>query len=102
MALDPNLNVSVPDLGDFIFRKRKVPDQIRIQADALRLMGGPCEDPDLVDVSMAWATLKLLQVSAPAEWDMDKMDPLDRDDMDKMWKVWRALRDEEVKFRKAA
>jgi hypothetical protein len=101
-VLDPTYPLSVEKIGDFRFRKRKVPDQIRIQADAVRLMGGVSDDPDLTDFAMAWSTLKTLAVAMPEGFDMDEMDPLDSADTDRVWAVWRALRVEEAKFRKGA
>lgn len=101
-VLSPTFPLNVPDVGDFLFRKRRVPDQIKIQAEASRLTGGPCEDVNLTDFALAWATLKTLTETGPEGWDMDGMDPLDADDTDKVWTVWRALRREELSFRKGA
>jgi hypothetical protein len=100
MATDTTFLIDVPDIGKFTFRKRRVPDQILIEANAQRMLGGPIDNADLKNIAMATCTLQTLVISAPPAWDMDSLDPLDADDTDKIWAVWRKLRQREDDFRK--
>lgn len=103
MALpDRNFTVTVPDIGSFTFRKRRVPDQVKIEAMALKFTDGPTDDAELRHIAMAWATLSTLTVEGPKGWDLEEIDPLEQSDTDKMWAVWRALRKQEDTFRKGA
>lgn len=100
--IDRTFPLSVEGIGDFVFRKRRMPDQIKIEADARRMTDGPIDDVDLHQVCISYQTLKHLTVEAPADWDLENLDPLDPEDVNKMWKVWGALREQEEKFRKGA
>lgn len=99
---DRTFPLSVEGVGDFVFRKRRIPDQVRIEAAARRMTDGPVDDIDLQNVCLAYQTLIALTVQAPADWNLEDVDPLDRDATDRMWKVWGALREQEETFRKAA
>jgi hypothetical protein len=99
MATDRTFPITVPDIGRFLFRKRRVPDQILIEANAQRMLGGPIDNPDLKNIAMATCTLEVLTVQAPPAWDIESLDPLDAADTDKIWAVWRALRKAEDDFR---
>lgn len=100
MASETTLfSVQVPEIGTFKFRKRRVPDQILIEAQAERMLGGPLDNADLKNIAMATTTLQVLTIDAPPAWDIDSLDPLDAEDTDKIWAVWRALRKREDDFR---
>ena len=90
--------VEVPNIGHFVFRKRLIRDQIRIEAEALRITGGPTTDKDLRDISMAMATLLTLTAEKPEDWDVEQLDPLDKDAAAQLWKVFGGLRIAEDKF----
>lgn len=94
--------VSVEGVGDFVFRKRMLKDQITIQANASRMMGGPVDDPSLRSFVHALCTIQCLTVQAPADWNPEAMDPLDTDETAKLWDVHEALRSAEDKFRAGA
>jgi hypothetical protein len=99
---DRTFPVEVPEIGRFVFRKRRVPDQVRIEAAAQRMTDGPTDDPELRHIAMAWATLQVLTVEAPEKWDLEDIDPLDAGDTAKMWAVWKELRaEEDRRFRRA-
>jgi hypothetical protein len=100
--VDRTYPVEVPEIGRFIFRKRRVPDQVKIESIADRMTDGPVEDAELRHIAMAWATLKTLTIEAPKGWDVEDIDPLEAADLDKMWKVWGALRKQEDTFRGGA
>src|SRR4051812_6789199 len=94
--------VNVAGGGDFVFRKRMLKDQITIQANASRMLGGPVEDPELRSFVHALATIECLSVQSPADWKPGEIDPLEPDQTQKLWDVHEALRDAEEKFRKGA
>lgn len=91
--------VSVPDVGAFTFRKRQIKDQLRIEAEAVRTLGGPTEDGELRSIALTLATLQVLTVTAPAGWDLEALDPLEKADMDRLYAVHRELRAAEDRFR---
>jgi hypothetical protein len=101
-TIDRTYPLEVEDIGRFVFRKRRIPDQVKIESEANRMTGGLIDDLDLQNVCIAYQTLKHLTVTSPEGWDLDDIDPLDPDDTAKMWKVWGALRDKERTFRKGA
>jgi hypothetical protein len=94
--------VNVEGVGDFVFRKRMLKDQIAIQANASRMLGGPVEDAELRSFAHALATIELLTVQAPADWKPSEIDPLEPEQTQKLWDVHEGLRDAEEKFRKGA
>lgn len=94
--------VSVEGIGDFVFRRRMIRDQIRIQAEASRITGGPTDDPDLKDISLALATLIVLTVEHPPKWTAEELDPLDKEISAQLWRVFGALRVAEDRFRGGA
>lgn len=100
--IDRTYPLDVEGVGRFVFRKRRIPDQVKIETAALRMTEGPIDDVELQNVCIAYQTLKHLTVENPAGWDLDEIDPLDPADTEKMWKVWLALRNEEGRFRKGS
>lgn len=94
--------IEAPGLGAFVFRRRTMRDQVRIEAEALRILGGPTEDRDLHHVALAMATLLVLQVQAPDGWDVEALDPLDQAEAGKLWQVYGRLRTAEESFRAGA
>lgn len=97
-----NYPVAVEGVGDFVFRKRMLKDQITIQANASRMLGGPVDDAELRSFVHALATIQCLTVQAPADWKPEDMDPLETEETAKLWDVHEALRVAEEKFRKGA
>ncbi|WP_431860130.1 hypothetical protein [Azospirillum sp.] len=98
--MDRTHSVTVDGVGTFVFRRRAMRDQIRIEADAVRILGGPIEDDGLRSWALAMATLAALTVSAPDGWDLDTIDPLDEGATAKVLMVYGRLRETEEKFRK--
>lgn len=94
--------VPVEGIGTFTMRKRMLRDQVRIQAEASRITGGPTDDPDIKDISLAMATLMVLTAEAPSGWDVEKIDPLDKDASAQLWRVFGAVRVAEDRFRSGA
>jgi hypothetical protein len=94
--------VTVDGIGTFVFRHRTLRDQIRIEAETLRVLGGPTEDTDLQIAARALASLIVLTQSAPDGWDLEAIDPLDPNDSERMFAVHRGLRQSEIAFRDPA
>ena len=100
--IDRTFPVPVEGIGTFTFRRRQMRDQIRIQAEATRLLGGPCDDPEQRDIAFMSATLITLTVDAPPGESFDELDPLDKETSAKLWRIFGALRVAEDRFRGGA
>lgn len=96
-----DFTVEVEDIGTFVFARRTMRDEFRIQAEYSRLTEGvPVPALHLFQTATQVATLKVLTVEAPDDWNIDAMDPLDEASYDKLDRVHAALRDKEDTFRK--
>lgn len=95
--------VSVPGVGDFIFRRRTLRDELAITALADRLTGGDAGDPAVSEntrnLAYAAAVLTTVQVSAPDGWNPLDADPLDAETFGRIGTVFSALRVAEERFR---
>ncbi len=96
--------VDVPGLGTFIFAKRKMTDELKIQAEYRRFTD--CLDdpgPSLALVSQWLATLSVLMVSAPPNSDyanLMELDPLDEKVYADLNAIYRELSEKEGSFRR--
>lgn len=91
--------VAVEGVGTFVFRRRTFRDQLRIEAEALRILGGPTSDPKLDTIALSISTLSVLTVTAPAEWNVEEFDPFDPGASELLLKVYGGLRLAEDTFR---
>ena len=98
-AHDTDFAVDVENIGTFIFGRRKMADEIRIQVEFARLTEGVTPTPWLELVAGWMSDLKILTVRAPDGWDVDEMDPLDDETYSKLLRVHAALREKENSFR---
>lgn len=97
---DTDFHEDVPSVGQFVFARRTMRDEMRIASEYSRLTEGVMIPTPFLATVAGWiATLKVLIVSAPGGWDLDEMDPLDDDVYDKISKVNGALRRREGQFR---
>lgn len=92
--------ITVEGIGEFAFRRRTLGDQMRIEGDSDRMLGGPVSDPGLRGISLALATLGRLTEMAPEGWDIEAVDPLDENAVARILKVHEALRAAEDEFRR--
>ena len=99
MSLPQTFPVEVPDLGTFMFRKRTIRLQARIEAETLRILGGPVSDPLLYERTRGQATLESLMASPAEGFKLDDLDPLDPEDVAKIDRIMEALQAEEARFR---
>lgn len=96
----PDFQVDVEGIGQFTFRRRTIRDQMRIEGEVNRILGGSVTDNiTLSTLSLYYATVSVLTVQAPTGWDMEEMDPLDDATFSKIADVFRSLRTAEEKFR---
>lgn len=77
-------------------------DQYKIEAEASRMMGGPCDDEPLRIGAICYAALSILTVESPPGWNIDDFDPLDPETTQKIFAVHRRLREVEAGFRAGA
>jgi hypothetical protein len=95
--------VDVEGVGRFVFRKRRVPDQVKIQVEYQEAKGEAQMLPEWMwDALNAWCALKVLTVQAPPGWDLDEIDPSDGEQTGRLVAVWEALREAEKRFRAGA
>jgi hypothetical protein len=94
-----DFTVTVDEVGQFVFGRRSMQDEIRIQVEYARLIDGVEPTDWLATVSGWLSTFKVLMVSAPEGWDVDQMDPLDDDTYRRLALVHSALRTSEDSFR---
>ena len=89
----------VPGIGAFTFRRRTIRDQVGIQAEARRILGGATDDKDLENMAFALAELGTLTVAGPEGWDLSAVDPFDEEAMNRVWRVYGVLRAAGARFR---
>ena len=97
---ESDFSVPVEGVGRFVFGRRKMADEIKIQVEYAKMIDGAPATDWLALVAGWISALKVLTVRAPEGWDVDEMDPLDDDTYAKMAKVHAALADQERSFRR--
>lgn len=97
---ETDFTVSVDNVGTFTFARRRMRDEMLIQAEYAKILDG-APATEWLSVVGGWiSTLKVLTVRAPEGWDLDEMDPLDPQVYAKMGSVYAALTDKERSFRR--
>lgn len=100
---DKDFRVPVEGVGDFVFARRSLADEIAIQVEYARITQGvPNPTMALFTLALAMATFRVLMVSCPPGWDLDGLDPLDDEEFGQIEKIYTALRGREDSFRKGA
>lgn len=102
MARQPkptDFRLTVPDVGDFVFAKRTMRDEIATQVEYARMIDGVTPTPWLEAVCGAMADLTVLSVKDPDGWDIEAMDPHDPETYAKLISVHRGLLNKERTFR---
>lgn len=93
--------VDADGVGRFVFARKTLLDGIAIECEFTRLTEGLEDVPAYLGMlAAAMSNLKVLTVSAPADWDLAKMDGEDEETYAKLIKVWGALRDKQESFRR--
>jgi hypothetical protein len=98
-AKPSDFRVAVADLGEFVFGKRTMRDEIASQVEYARMIDGVSPTPWLETVCGAMADLKVLTVRAPEGWDVDDLEPHDPATYAKLINAHRALLNKERSFR---
>lgn len=92
--------VEVEGIGRFRFARRSMRDEFQIGAEYSRLTEGvSTPTPWLEHMATMVSNLKVLAVTVPADWDIDRMDPLDEESYSRIIKVHKVLREQEDSFR---
>lgn len=92
--------IDVDGVGRFRMARRTMRDEFQIGAEYSRLTEG-VDTPTawLAQMSTIMATLKVLSVTVPQNWDIEALDPLDDQSYANMLAVYRELRVKEDSFR---
>lgn len=96
---DTDFTVPVEDVGTFTFGRRTLADEIKIQVEYAKMIDGAVPTEWLSAVCGWLATLRVLTVRAPANWDLDNLDPLDPSTYAKLSRVHEQLTEKERSFR---
>jgi hypothetical protein len=97
-----DIRVTVPDVGDFVFAKRTMRDEIATQVEYARMIDGVSPTPWLEAVCGAMADLSVLTVKSPEGWDIEAMEPHDPETYAKLIAVHRGLLEKERTFRRGS
>ncbi len=93
--------VPVEGLGTFTFARRRLKDEIAIQVERSKILGGTEFPTDFLWNLGAWlSTIRVLMVLAPNGWNPDELDPLEPETFDEISRVFVALREKEDSFRR--
>ncbi|EEP0937587.1 hypothetical protein KD576_004183 [Salmonella enterica subsp. enterica serovar Thompson] len=98
-----DFKVPVEGVGQFIFGRRTMNDEVKIAQEYSRIIGD-VENPSwyLNMLGNCLSILRILTVEAPEGWDLDTLDPLDDDTYASLVKVATSLKEQEERFRKPA
>lgn len=102
MATPATFPVEVEGIGTFTFKKRTLDAQFKIEAGAVRLLGGDAPSDTLYHLAITFATVQYLAVTVPDKWSIEEIDPLDKEQMDRVQTVFGRLREAENTFRAGA
>lgn len=93
--------VEIEGVGTFIFGRRTLKDELRIQAEYSRITEG-VETPTLMlyTLGIAIATIRVLMVQAPVGFDLDTLDPIEDDTFIQLQSVYEGVKAKEYSFRK--
>lgn len=99
-AHSTDFNLTVEGVGIFVFGRRTLGDQIKINVEFARLIEG-VEPTAWLDTVGTWlSTLKVLMVRCPEEFVVDDLDPLDDNTYAKLKLIYQALVEQERSFRR--
>lgn len=95
-----DFTVTVDGIGTFTFGRRTMADEIAIQVEYARVLGG-VTPTNWLDVLANWmAVLKTMTARAPDGWVLDELDPLEPETYAKISRVYDALTEKESSFRR--
>lgn len=93
--------VEVEGVGTFIFGRRTLKDELRIQAEYSRITEG-VDTPTLMlyTLGIAIATIRILMVQGPVDFDLDALDPVEEDTFTQLQAIYEGVKAKEYSFRK--
>ena len=92
--------LQVEGVGSFTFARRKMRDEFAIASEYSRLLDGVPHPTDFLHFyARAFSTVKVLQVSGPAEFDVEELDPQEDASFAQLMGIFTALRAKEADFR---
>jgi hypothetical protein len=99
-AAATDFTVDVEGIGSFRFARRRMTDELQINAEYSRLTDGvAAPTPYLASLASMISELAVLTVKAPDGWDVMDLDPLDDATFGRIAKVSLAFREKENSFR---
>lgn len=98
-SLPNDFTLTVDGIGTFVFGRRTMRDEIKMQVEYAKLIDGATPTEWLASVCGWIACLKVMTVSAPDGWDIDLLDPMDDVSYTNLAKVYVALDNKERSFR---
>lgn len=98
-----DFKVTVDGIGDFMFARRGMRDEIKINVEFSKYLEGLDTPTDYLVAIATWlSVLRVLMVGGPEGWtDMDAVDPLEEDTYDGLLKIYAGLRNKEDSFRRS-
>lgn len=100
-ASQGDYQIQVDGLGSFTVGRRTMRDEFSIAAEYSRLTEGVKTPTDFLHFyAQAFATVKVLQVAAPAGWDVENLDPQEDASYAQLIGVFDAIRAQEADFRR--
>ncbi len=95
-----DFNVPVEGVGNFVFAKRTMGDELDIQREFADILQGVEHPTVWLETMAGWlSVLRVLTVRAPDGWSLEELDPLDEETYAKLNKVYEELRTQERLFR---
>lgn len=96
-----DFQITVEAIGAFTFGRRTMRDEFAIAAEYSRLTEGVQTPTDFLHYyARMFSTLKVLTVSTPSGWDIEKLDPEEDASYAQLRSVFDALRVQEADFRR--
>jgi hypothetical protein len=99
VIVENTFEIEVDPFGKFVCRRPTPRDQIWIQAEARRTLGGGTDLGALALAAYALATAERCIVEAPAGWDLKAMDLVMPDDQKSLFAFYGRFEEEETRFR---
>ena len=94
-------SVPVEGLGTFTFARRTLADEIAIQVERSRILGGVEHPTDFLWNLAVWlSAIRVLMVNSPKDWNPDALDPLEPETFDQISRVFVEMRKKEDSFRR--
>lgn len=98
-SLPNDFALNIEGIGTFVFGRRTMRDEIKMQVEYAKLIDGATPTDWLASVCGWISCLTVMTVSSPDGWDIDLLDPMDNESYANLAKVYAALDKKEASFR---